>query len=81
MDALASGIPVIASDWRYNGEIINDGETGFIFDTHDINGLKRHILKVIKNKDQYKKMKFNCVDQAQKFLPKNALETFMKKLN
>lgn len=81
LDAFAAGIPVVASDWRYNGEIIKDGETGFIFVTHDIDGLKQHIFKVIKNKNQYKKMKFNCVKQAQKFLPKNALKIFIEKLN
>lgn len=81
LDAFASGIPVIASDWRYNSEIIKNGETGFIFNTHDIDGLKQYILEVLKNKDQYKKMKLHCVEQAQNFLPENALKIFVEKLN
>lgn len=80
LDAFASGIPVIASDWRYNAEIIKNGETGFIFNTHEIEGIKRYILKVLKNKDQYKKMKFNCVEQAQNFSPNNALKKLLNKL-
>ncbi|HAS91456.1 MAG TPA: glycosyl transferase family 1 [Clostridiales bacterium] len=81
LDAFASGIPVIASDWRYNAEIIKDGETGFIFDTHSIDELKQDIFKVLKNKEKYKEMKVNCVDQARAFLPENALKIFVEKLN
>ncbi len=32
VDSYISGIPVIASDWRYNSELVIHGKTGFIFD-------------------------------------------------
>lgn len=32
VDSYISGIPVIASDWRYNAELIEHGKTGFVFD-------------------------------------------------
>ena len=28
----AVGVPVIATNWRYNGEIIADGKTGYIYE-------------------------------------------------
>ena len=34
IDAFAAGLPVIASDWKYNSEIIKSGMTGVIFKTH-----------------------------------------------
>lgn len=36
IDAFAAGLPVIASDWKYNSEIIKQGITGVITKTHSI---------------------------------------------
>jgi glycosyltransferase involved in cell wall biosynthesis len=35
IEALAAGIPVIASDWKYNGEFVITGENGFLCDTYN----------------------------------------------
>lgn len=34
LDAMAAGVPVIASDWRYNPEIMNE-KTGYVYSSHD----------------------------------------------
>ena len=34
LDAMAAGVPVIASDWRYNTEIVNE-KTGYVYSSHD----------------------------------------------
>ena len=31
IDAFSSGIPDIATDWRYNSEIVQNGKTGYIY--------------------------------------------------
>jgi len=81
IDAYAAGLPVIASNWENAGEFINDGKTGFIFNVHDIEGIKHSILKVLQNKNKYKEMKFNCLEQAKIFLPQRALKILFKKLD
>ena len=35
LDAYASGLPVIASDWKFNPELIREGKTGFVYDHKD----------------------------------------------
>ena len=38
IEALAAGIPIIASDWKYNSEFISTGENGFLCDTYNAEG-------------------------------------------
>lgn len=39
MEAMAAGLPVVASDVRGNRELVADGENGFLVDSHDINAM------------------------------------------
>lgn len=45
LDAMAAGLPIIASDWKYNNEIVNKN-IGRLFNVHDINELKKQILSL-----------------------------------
>lgn len=47
VDAYIAGLPVIASDWKHNCEIVKDGETGFIVPTHDTDVLYRTMKDII----------------------------------
>ena len=33
VEALSAGLPIIASDWKYNSEFVTNGLTGFLCDT------------------------------------------------
>ncbi len=35
IEALSVGLPIIASDWKYNSEFVTDGVNGFLCDTFD----------------------------------------------
>lgn len=69
IDAFAAGLPVIASDWHDNANIITDGKNGFVFPTHDVNRLAEIILDIYKCQDCLVPMKLNCIHSAQAYLP------------
>jgi glycosyltransferase involved in cell wall biosynthesis len=56
MEAMASGLPVIVSDKTGVSEIIEDGESGFIVPSGDIEKLKEKILYFLHNKEAIEKM-------------------------
>ena len=77
IDAMAAGVPVIASDWKYNKEIVEDGKTGIIMH----NSLEKELLNILQEKEQWMRMKKLCVLEAKKYLPSVALQPLIENLN
>jgi glycosyltransferase involved in cell wall biosynthesis len=46
LEAMASGLPVIASDVGGNKNIISHGENGFLFDVTSLETLRNHVLEL-----------------------------------
>lgn len=67
IDALFAGVPVIASDWKYNREVIQDGYTGFIHRVKDIDDLKEKLVQIYSNPTQWNEMKINCTKAAENY--------------
>ena len=80
IDAFAAGLPVVASEWKYNPELISDGKTGLLFETHNVQQLINKILWSIKNVDIIESMRLNCASKAKMFLPENALSNLLSAL-
>lgn len=81
LDALSAGVPVIASDWKYNSEIINDGYTGLIFRNKDKQDLTKKIKKLISRPDLVNNMKKNCLVEAEKYTEENVASILYNRLN
>lgn len=80
IDAFAAGLPVIASDWKYNSEIITSGKTGQIIKTHSIQDLKKAIMLIENKKKHWNHMKKNCLLEAKKYLPSYAMKKLIDKV-
>ena len=80
LDSYISGVPVIASDWRYNSEIIKEGETGKLFISQDIDDLTDKLEFLINNPDLIYKMKRNCLEEAKKYNADILINEFIKDL-
>lgn len=80
IDAFAAGVPVIASDWRYNASIVEDGKTGRIFKTNSIDDLVNAIKFACDHTTIWNEMKKNCLIEAEKYKPDVVVEPLIKAL-
>lgn len=81
IDANMSGLPIIASDWNMNKEVIEDGKTGFIIPVRDSDMLANYMEKFINKEVDLEEMKRYCVEYIQQFDYRNVLsEELMKNI-
>lgn len=78
IDAFSSGVPIIASDWHFNKEIVESGKTGYIVPVNNI----QSIVDVLVQADCEKiiEMKKNCLKKAKYYTPEVALEPLLKQV-
>jgi glycosyltransferase involved in cell wall biosynthesis len=67
IDAYIAGLPVIATDWNMNQEVVTVGETGLIVPIQDPNALAMAMLKMMQNPQSVKKMSQNSLNKAKDF--------------
>jgi glycosyltransferase involved in cell wall biosynthesis len=67
IDAYVAGLPVIATDWNMNKEVVADGETGLIVPIQDANSLALAMLKMMQNPELVNKMSENSSRKAKDF--------------
>ena len=70
IDAFSSGIPVIATDWLYNSEIVSDGRTGIVYKTNENDRRKKLadvLEKAAEDPDSIVRMKSDCLNEAKKY--------------
>ena len=80
IDAMAAGIPVVASDWKYNSEIIKDGEVGAIYPTNDVEKLKNIIEAIYLDIEKWNLTKVKCLEEAEKYRPKTVCKIICDKI-
>ena len=67
IDAYISSLPLIASDWNLNKDVIMDGETGWIIPAHDIDALTERMLYAMNHKDEVRRLSQNCKNAAAQY--------------
>lgn len=78
IDAMAAGVPVIASDWRYNSEIVQDNRTGFLIKNNESLHEKLEFIK--SNIALVNDMKKMCIEEANSYVPSRAIMNLMNHL-
>lgn len=79
LDAMAAGVPVIASDWRYNPEIVNE-KTGYVYPVHDNHAFVTTLISVGNNSDLLLSKKSDCLKEAEKYRAENVIQCLTSKL-
>lgn len=74
IDAFASSLPVIASDWHDNANIVKDGITGCIIPAQSTKDLSMLLEKVANNPSIIQNMRANCASEAYKYLPEHVIQ-------
>lgn len=80
IDAMAAGVPVLASDWKYNNGIIKDRENGTLFQPHNIEQLCSKLVEISKKPDEWRRMGIRCIEDANLYRPENAMRVLFKNL-
>ncbi len=80
IDAFAAGLPVIASDWKYNAEIIESYRTGIIYKLQESDALENALKWCIDNTALWNDMRANCLLEAKKYLPQVVVKEFLENL-
>lgn len=79
IDALASGLPMIASDWRYNSEVVSE-DVGFIFPARNVDALVHILTECCRNPEEIKKKKINCIRKYSEFSVSNVIRDFLNRI-
>lgn len=74
LDAMAAGVPVIASDWKYNAEIVKPHRNGLLCDAKNVDALVISLEYILKKSDEFSKMKKWCLEEAKVFSPDRAIQ-------
>lgn len=80
IDAFSSGLPVIATDWHCNGEIITHGKTGFLYAPEEPEQLKVWMEYVIAHPDEFHAMRFSCLEAMEHYSTESAMKTVCDKI-
>jgi len=77
-EAMASGLPVVASPVNGVPFEMEPGKNGFFANYGDINKLKENILKILDNKKLAKKISLNNIKKAQDYSWNNIYKRYMQ---
>lgn len=67
IDSMIAGLPIIATDWNMNSEVIKDGVTGFLIPPKDLKSLESAMTNAITHIDEVRKMRRDCRQKATQF--------------
>lgn len=80
LDAYASAIPVIASDWNYNRELVKHMKTGIIYPEGELSDLYEAVKWSIEHRNEMNSMRQNCAEEYLKYKPETVMSVIENKL-
>ena len=79
IDAFAAGLPIIASDWGSNAEIVNR-DVGIIYPSESHPTLESAVESLLASSDEVKKMRLRCLEEAEKYMPEPNIKIILEAL-
>jgi glycosyltransferase involved in cell wall biosynthesis len=67
VDAFIAGVPILASDWKYNREIIDEEKTGVIHAARSVNEMVCKLRDFVDYPNKIMPMRQHCIREANKF--------------
>lgn len=80
VECMTAGVPVIASDWHYNKEIVQDGINGLVFDLKDEKALVKSLCLLINDREKLLEMRFNSLKYSENFKPEKVLSNLFDEI-
>ncbi len=79
IDAYSAGVPVIASDWKYNTELVNEN-VGYVYKTRDNAALAKLLSAVAADPTMILKKKKPCLQEAEKYKIEKAVSVLLDRI-
>ena len=80
IDAFIAGLPVIATDWKYNNEFVKDGITGILISNEKVSDqIVKQIILIAQNPSILNNLKKNAHHEALRYSADNAWSVFQNK--
>ncbi len=79
IESFMAGLPIIASDWAYNSEIISNYETGILSELSQ-DSLNQKVLWAINNPNELKRISQNAFKESNKYSPEKSLKPLIDNL-
>lgn len=81
LDAMFSGLPVIARRWAYCDQMIKSGFNGISYDFDKPELLKQILLSVVNNPQLINDMRINCINEADKYTENSVISRIVCELH
>ena len=78
VDAFSAGLPVVATDWNCNAEIVKDRVNGILYPSAEFPDLKAAIRWLIANNDSIVQMKKQCIIASRNYQPEKHIDMIVK---
>lgn len=78
LDCFIAGVPVLASDWNFNKELVEHLKTGLLYEAKSVAAFYDSLVYIIENKNIISEMKKNCVEKAKLFKIDFLLNDFIR---
>lgn len=76
VDAYNAALPIVATDWNYNGDVIRDGENGILVPIKDAAAMRDAILALYRDRARVRELALNNVRAAEEYKPDRVLAKF-----
>ena len=80
IESFMAGLPPIASNWKYNSEIVDDFQTGLLFSSPTKESLIDKIMWAIDNKDKMIDMREKCFQKSKRYSRDSLLAPFLERI-
>lgn len=80
IDAMCAGIPVIASNWHFNAEIITDGVDGIVYGNQRYPTLCDAILWSINHRDEFIRYREKFWNKSEQYLLERNVDIILKEM-
>ncbi|ELC8413680.1 glycosyltransferase family 4 protein [Clostridium perfringens] len=81
IDSFNTGIPIIATDWLYNKDVIHNGINGILVPIKDTKALSNALLDLYNNREKALEISKNNLKEAEKYKPDEVMSILYKFLD
>jgi glycosyltransferase involved in cell wall biosynthesis len=81
LDSMAAGTPVLVSDWHYNGEVVQDGVSGYVLPVQDVEAWTRKLMELLTDSSgTFETMVQASLNEATRYHPDVEFQRFLSNL-